>query len=248
MDRIRPSLVSRAMPQGIPQPLGQKRLTNVAVVRIKKGGKRFEIACYKNKVVNFRNGVEKDVDEVLQTDSVFLSVSKGILANEKDLQKCFNTTDVQKVCAYILSKGQLQVSDKERRLAYDSAFLEVATLVSARCLNPQTHRPYPVSTVEQAMRERLHFAVNPDDSVKKQALKVMRDLKEVLPIERAKMKVSIQFDDSMRKRTKCETFIDDLVTTHGDLVVFDRDESDDDDDEKKKKKKKKNDSEANTTY
>ena len=30
---------------------GQKRLTNIAVVRYKKKGKRFEIACYKNKVV-----------------------------------------------------------------------------------------------------------------------------------------------------------------------------------------------------
>lgn len=36
---------------------GQKRLTNIAVVRYRKHGKRFEIACYKNKVVNWRNGV-----------------------------------------------------------------------------------------------------------------------------------------------------------------------------------------------
>lgn len=38
-------------------PTNQIRLTNVAVVRIKKGGKRFEIACYKNKVVSWRNKV-----------------------------------------------------------------------------------------------------------------------------------------------------------------------------------------------
>ena len=36
---------------------GQKRLTNVAVVRYKKKGKRFEVACYKNKVLNWRNGM-----------------------------------------------------------------------------------------------------------------------------------------------------------------------------------------------
>jgi ribosome maturation protein SDO1 len=38
-------------------PAGQKRLTNVAVVRYKKMGKRFEVACYKNTVVNWRTGV-----------------------------------------------------------------------------------------------------------------------------------------------------------------------------------------------
>jgi hypothetical protein len=36
-------------------PVNQKRLTNVAVVRLKRGGKRFEIACYPNKVQEWKN-------------------------------------------------------------------------------------------------------------------------------------------------------------------------------------------------
>ena len=36
---------------------GQKRLTNIATVRFKKMGKRFEVACYKNTVFNWRSGV-----------------------------------------------------------------------------------------------------------------------------------------------------------------------------------------------
>lgn len=36
---------------------GQKRLTNIAVVRMRKKGERFEIACYKNKVGDWRAGM-----------------------------------------------------------------------------------------------------------------------------------------------------------------------------------------------
>lgn len=36
---------------------GQKRLTNIAVVRLKKNGKRFEVACYRNKVSDWRAGM-----------------------------------------------------------------------------------------------------------------------------------------------------------------------------------------------
>lgn len=36
---------------------GQKRLTNIAVVRLRKNGKRFEIACYRNKVSDWRAGM-----------------------------------------------------------------------------------------------------------------------------------------------------------------------------------------------
>ena len=57
----------------------QVRLTNVAVVRLRRGGKRFEIACYKNKVVSWRKGLEEDLDEVLQIPSVFQNVSKVLL-------------------------------------------------------------------------------------------------------------------------------------------------------------------------
>ena len=77
------------MSRQINQPINQVRLTNVAVVRMNKNGKRFEIACYKNKVVDYRQGLETDLSEVLQTERVFTNVSKGEFAKAKDLQKIF---------------------------------------------------------------------------------------------------------------------------------------------------------------
>ncbi len=49
-------------------PVTKVKLTNVAVVKLTKNGKRFEIACYRNKVLNYRQGVETDLTEVLQTE------------------------------------------------------------------------------------------------------------------------------------------------------------------------------------
>ena len=46
-------------------PVNQKVLTNVALVRLKKGGKAFEVACYRNKVANWRNKQETDINEVI---------------------------------------------------------------------------------------------------------------------------------------------------------------------------------------
>jgi ribosome maturation protein SDO1 len=36
--------------------VNQKLLTNVALVKYKKAGQRFELACYPNKVIPWRNG------------------------------------------------------------------------------------------------------------------------------------------------------------------------------------------------
>lgn len=118
--------------------VGQKRLTNIAVVRLKKAGKRFEIACYKNKVLDWRQGSEKDIDEVLQTEEVFQNVGKGQVAHTEDLMKAFGTSDRLAICKLILAKGGLQVSKFsgfEWSMCYCSTFLHAlnSVLSSACC-------------------------------------------------------------------------------------------------------------------
>ena len=66
----------------------------MAIIRYDYKGKRFEIACYKNKVgvspsshlqiVNWRNGIEKDINEVLQIPSIFLNASKVRVEGKTD--------------------------------------------------------------------------------------------------------------------------------------------------------------------
>jgi ribosome maturation protein SDO1 len=82
-------------------PSNQLKLTNVAVVKMKRGGKRFEIACYKNKVVSWRSKTETDIDEVLQTHTVFVNVSKGQVAKKEDIVKAFGTEDQTEVCKMV---------------------------------------------------------------------------------------------------------------------------------------------------
>ncbi|XP_014231729.1 ribosome maturation protein SBDS [Trichogramma pretiosum] len=184
-------------------PTNQIRLTNVAIVRMKKAGKRFEIACYRNKVVSWRNNIEKDIDEVLQTHTVFTNVSKGQVAKKEDLIKAFGKDDQTEICKDILAKGELQVSDKERHSALDAMFKDIATTVADKCVNPDSKRPYSVSLIEKAMKD-VHFSVKPNRNAKQQALELIPQLKNVMPLERAQMrlKMSISGKEARKIREK----------------------------------------------
>lgn len=173
----------------------------MAVVRIKKGGKRFEIACYKNKVISWRSGAEKDLDEVLQTHSVFVNVSKGQVAKKEDLTKAFGTEDQTEICKQILAKGELQVSDKERQAQLETMFRDIATIVSEKCINPETRRPYTVNLIERAMKD-IHYSVNTNKNSKQQALEVIRKLKETMQIQRAYMRLRLVLPGKEAKRLK----------------------------------------------
>ncbi|KAA8538332.1 hypothetical protein F0562_027845 [Nyssa sinensis] len=178
------------MSKTLVQPIGQKRLTNVAVVRLKKHGIRFEIACYKNKVLSWRSSVEKDIDEVLQSHTVYSNVSKGVLAKSKDLVAAFGTDDHTKICLEILEKGELQVAGKERESLLSSQFRDIATIVMQKTVNPETQRPYTISMIERLMHE-IHFAVDPHNSSKKQALDVIQELQKHFPIKRSPMRLRL---------------------------------------------------------
>lgn len=114
---------------------------------------------------------ESNLDEVLQVHRVFSNVSKGVLAKSGDLAHAFGTEDIDEVIKIILEKGEVQVSDKERKVDLESRFKDIANIVQEKCVNRDTRRPFSLSMIETAMRE-LHFSVVPNRSAKQQALQV----------------------------------------------------------------------------
>lgn len=109
----------------IKQPVGVQQMTNVAIIRYRMNNKHFEIACYKNKAINWRNGIEKDlrlsftshISEVLQIDKIFTSASHGDVASNKDLGYYFGDMSKEDIIKRILEKGELQLGDKEREVS-----------------------------------------------------------------------------------------------------------------------------------
>ncbi|KAI0816299.1 SBDS protein C-terminal domain-containing protein [Xylaria sp. FL0064] len=137
---------------GINQPSNQIKLTNVSLVRLKKGKKRFEIACYKNKVLEWRSGIETDLDEVLQIPNVFLNVSKGQTAPAAELAKAFGKDKpMNDIILEILNKGELQVGEKERAAQMDRVHNEVISIVASKLVDPRTKRVYTTGMIEKAL-------------------------------------------------------------------------------------------------
>ncbi|KAK3116762.1 hypothetical protein LTR53_002528 [Teratosphaeriaceae sp. CCFEE 6253] len=135
----------------INQPSNQIRLTNVSLVRMKKGKKRYEIACYKNTVTSFRAGHETDLDNVLQIPNVFLNVSKGQVAPNDDLKKSFPGMTREAIVLEILGKGEIQVGEKERGMELERLQREVVEMVAGRVVDPRSKRVYTVGMIEKAL-------------------------------------------------------------------------------------------------
>ncbi|KAG4304503.1 hypothetical protein PORY_002213 [Pneumocystis oryctolagi] len=176
-------------------------LTNVSVVRLKKEGKRaetlsFEVACYKNKILEWRNGMdirETDIDEVLQISNVFTNVSKGQVACMEDLKRVFHTNDIDVILREILKKGDIQVGEKERSHHIENTYKDIVRTIVDKCVNPTTKKAYTASMIEKALKD-LGFSNSKSQYLTfLKALDVIKQLKEknIIPIERARMRIRI---------------------------------------------------------
>lgn len=176
----------------INQPGSQIKLTNVSLVRMKRGKKRFEIACYQNKVQDWRLKIEKDLDEVLQIPQVFTNVSKGQVANNEDLLAAFGKTNHDEIILEILDKGEIQLNEKERTANLQQKNNEFLTIISTKCINPRSKKRYPPTMIQKALNE-VKYHLNPNKPTKLQALEAIKLLieKQIIPIARAQMKVKV---------------------------------------------------------
>ncbi|CDS40271.1 ribosome maturation protein sbds [Echinococcus multilocularis] len=190
-------------------PINQKRLTNVSVVRLKRNGNRYELACYPNKVKAWREKLERNIDEVLQAHEIFSNVSKGQLATKSDLFRDFDTEDVDTIIrsvlfivlissGQILNDGEMQVTVKERKVENENLFRDVAKIVSERCFNPENSRAYTVTMIEKMMKD-CHVNLQPKKSAKQQALEVIRQLRASgnFKIAPAMMEILISLDPKL---------------------------------------------------
>ena len=149
------------MSRQINQPINQVKLTNVAIVRYNYMGKRYEIACYKNKVLDYRAGLETDLSEVLQTDRIFVNVSKGEFAKSTELHRIFETKDEMNIVRIILEKGNsIQISDLERNQLYELTQQKIIIWLCTHCVNPTNNRPYTNHQMKQALIES-NYTVQP---------------------------------------------------------------------------------------
>ena len=188
----------------IKNPVNVKLLTNVAIVRLKKQKRNFELACYRNKVINWRNKQEDDLNEVLQIDQIFADVAKGEKATKDDLKKQFPGMAKNEIIMEILNKGDFQVSELEREEQFENLKAEIANLLVKMCVNSETGGQFPVSIMMKAMVE-ANVKVNPNKSAKPQALAIINELKSILPIKRSNMHLKVTFISGEQQQNLTKT-------------------------------------------
>ncbi|OHT01937.1 hypothetical protein TRFO_31130 [Tritrichomonas foetus] len=182
------------------QPVGQKLLSNVSVLKLDRRGKHFEVAVFPNKVSSWRNGLEPDIDNVVQSRSIFTNVDQGMLAKQSTVCEALNVKTIEEALNIILKEGKLTLAEKERKIVIANLTKDIASIVASQCVNTNTQRPLTPTMVERAMKA-IGFSVKLKKAPKAQALQLIRLLqKEKYPITRARIRLKFIIKNELSEK------------------------------------------------
>lgn len=166
-------------------------LEDAVIARLEYYGEHFEILVDPDLAADFKRGKEIELEEILAVEEVFKDAKKGDKASEEAMMKAFNTTDIMEAAAFIIKKGQVQLTAQQRKEMQEEKRKKIIATIAREAINPQTKLPHPTRRIEIAMEEaKIH--VDPFKSVDEQVNNVLKAIRTKIPIRFEKVQVAIK--------------------------------------------------------
>ncbi|KAM0672978.1 hypothetical protein GVAV_003553 [Gurleya vavrai] len=179
-------------------PENIKKLTNVSIITYKKNNKKFELALYPNKLIEYRNNNSIPLIQILHTFTIFKDVSKGEVSNKNDLKECFKNLRNEDIIYEILQFGNERVSEKTRDYLNDKRETEFVSIVmekvteDGRFMNPER--------IKKLMKLKS-FKIDAKKDVKVQANEFIKNLCEDHTFKKVAMRIEV-FNDELNEKYK----------------------------------------------
>lgn len=169
------------------------------LAKLKKGGEMFEVVIDPDLAIDYVEGEDVDVKEVLKAEKVFSDAKKGLLASEEHTQSLFNTTDALEIAKVLLKEGEVQLTAEHRDRIREDKRRRMMERIRVNAVDPKTGLPHPAKRIELAFEE-AKIKVEETLSVDKQIKEIVKKLQVVLPIrfEQAIMRIHLKAEDAQK--------------------------------------------------
>ena len=166
-------------------------LDKATVVRLKTHGENFEILVDPDLALEYKEGKEMDVSELLAANSIFKDAGAADKASDEAMLKVFGSTDLNDAVSKILKKGELHLTTEQKRRIFEERKKQIVNLIARNAVNPQTKMPHPPERIEKAMDE-AKFSVDIQKSAKEQVDHAVKAIRPILPIRFENVQIALK--------------------------------------------------------
>ena len=160
-------------------------------VRHTIGGEHYEILVNPDSALAFKQGRNVEPSAVIAADEVYSDSRKGLRASSEKLKLHFGTDDHAKAALEILRRGELNLTQEQRKKLTDEKRRAIVAAISKNFVDPRTLLPHPPMRIEQAMQE-ARVAVDPFQDPNEQMKTIVESLRIILPLKSEKIRLQVK--------------------------------------------------------
>ncbi len=157
------------------------------IAKMNKNGLHFEILVDMNDALKVKKG-ESDY-LIVEGDRIFISVKKGDVASNNDLEIAFKTTDILEIGKIIVKQGDILVDQEHRSEEKEKQIRHVINFLSRNAIDPQTSNPISPERIKSALEE-AHVNVK-NVPIENQIQEILDQISSIIPIRIETKKVKI---------------------------------------------------------
>ncbi len=162
----------------------------INVVKMKTHGKYFEVAIDPEKTIQYKEGENIPMSEIVEAEHIFTDMKKGLFASSEDLKEVFGTSDALKVTQIMLDKGEIQFTHAYRQKLHEQKFRKIVTTIHRMAIDPRTKLPHPINRIEAALEE-AKIKIDDARSADKQIKEIVIKLQPIIPLSIEEFSYSI---------------------------------------------------------
>lgn len=166
-------------------------LDDAIVVKLKTHGENFEILVDPDLALDYKEGKDVEISEILAVDKIFKDASAADEISDDSMSKVFESTDVGVVAGKILKKGDLHLTTEQKKRMLEERKKQIVNIIARNAVNPQTKTPHPPDRIENAMNE-AKVNVDIQKSAKEQVDKVVKALRPLMPIKFENVQIAVK--------------------------------------------------------
>ena len=168
-----------------------KESSKFTTVKLTVDGEHYEILVSPDSALSFKQGRDVEPSSVIAVDEVYSDANKGLRASSEKLKLHFGTNDHSKAAVEVLKRGQLNLTQEQRKRLTEEKRRAVVALISKNFVDPRTTLPHPPMRIEQAMLE-ARVSIDPFQDANEQMKTTVEALRTILPLKSEKVKLQVR--------------------------------------------------------
>ena len=157
-------------------------IEKAVIARLKKAGETFEVMVDCDLALEYQQGKEIPLEDIIASTDIYSDAKKGMHAPENKLHEVLGNNNNDEIIKKIIKEGEVQLTAEHKNKLKEEKEKQIIQVIHRNAINPQTNTPHPEERIKNAIQE-AKVKIDEFKSAEEQVKDIISAITPIIPIK-----------------------------------------------------------------